>query len=115
MIRAIQHNNARSYEWTMVALETRVESKVHVLCLQEKPRERRGVGNSHWVYEIRNRKRVWTAIGKGSGLVVDERTDSSRGANDNIIVTDIRRRGQRITRIVQNDDQRDTQSGERRA
>ena len=55
------------------------------------------------------------AIQKGSGLVVDEWTDLSRGANDDVIVTDIRRRGEKITRIVNIYDQRDTQSGERQA
>ena len=52
------------------------------------------------------------AIRKGSGLVVDERTDLSRGANDDVIVTDVRRGGEKITRIVNVYDQRDTQSGE---
>ena len=51
---------------------------------------------------IRNKKgkRVWTAIRKGSGLVVDEQTDLSREANDDVIATDVRRRGEKITRIV---------------
>jgi len=44
--------------------------------------------------------------------VVDERTVSSRGANDDVIVTDVRRRGENITRIVNIYDQRETQSGE---
>jgi len=62
---------------------------------------------------MRKRKRVWTGIRRGSGLVVDERTDSSRGANDDDIVTDIRSRGETITWIVNVYDQKDTQSGER--
>jgi hypothetical protein len=87
------------------------------VCLQEPPRERGrgGVGMSHSAYEIRKRKRVWTAIPKGSGLVVDEHTDVSRGANNEVIVTDVRRRGENITRIVNIYDQRDTQTGERLA
>jgi len=58
---------------------------------------------------------VWTAIRKGIGLVVDERTDLSRGANDNVIVTDVTRRGEKIPRIVNVYDQRDTLSGQRQA
>ena len=45
--------------------------------------------------------------------VVDERIDLSRCANDNVTVTDVRRRGETITRIVNIYDQKDTQSGER--
>ena len=44
--------------------------------------------------------------------MVDERKDSSRGANDDVIVTDVRRSGEKITRIVNIYDQRDTPSGE---
>jgi hypothetical protein len=55
------------------------------------------------------------AIQKRSRLVVDERTDSSRGANDDVIVTDVRRRGEKTTRIVHISDHRDAQSGERLA
>jgi hypothetical protein len=32
-------------------------------------------------------------------LVVDERTDLSRGAKDGVLATDFRRRGEKITRI----------------
>jgi len=69
--RVIQHNCARSYEWTIAALETGVERRAEVVCLQEPPRERGGIGISHLAYEIRKTKRVWTAIRRGSGLVVD--------------------------------------------
>jgi hypothetical protein len=61
------------------------------------------------------RKRVWVEIRGGSGLVVDERTDLSRGANEDIIPTDVRRRGERIMRIVNVTDQMNTHSGERPA
>jgi len=44
--------------------------------------------------------------------VVDEQTDSSRGANDNVTATNIRGRGEQITRIVNVYDQEDEQSGE---
>jgi len=48
-------------------------------------------------------------------LVVDERTDLSRGANEDVIATDVRRRGERIMRIVNVYDQKNTHSGERPA
>jgi endonuclease/exonuclease/phosphatase family metal-dependent hydrolase len=115
MIKAIQHNCARSNEWTIAVLKTGVERKVDVVCLQEPPRERGGCGISHSAYEIRKRKRVWTAIRKGSSLVVDERTDLSRGVRNDVIVTYVRKRGEKITRIVNVYDQRDMQSGERQA
>ena len=66
MIRAIQHNCARLSKWTIAALETGVEPKADVVCLQEAPRHRGGVGISHSAYEIRKRKSVWMAIRKGS-------------------------------------------------
>ena len=47
--------------------------------------------------------------------MVDERTDLSRGANDDVIATNVRRRGENITRIVNIYDQEDTQSRERPA
>ena len=111
MIRAIQHNCTRSYEWTIAGLETRVEPKADVVCLQEPPRERGGIGISNLAYEIRKRKRVWMVLHKGSGLVVEERTDLSKGANDDVIVTDGRRRGEKITTINNTYDQRDVRSG----
>jgi len=85
------------------------------VCLQEPLRERGEIGISHSAYEIRKRKRVWMAIRKGSGLVVDEQTDLSRGANDDVIATDVRRRGEKIMRIVNIYDQKDAWSGERPA
>jgi len=100
MIRVIQHNCARSYEWPIAVLETGVEHRVDVVCLQESPRERGEIGISHLAYEIRKRKRVWTVIQKGSALVVDERTDLGREAYEDVITTDVRRRGEKITSIV---------------
>jgi hypothetical protein len=100
MIRVIQHKCARSYEWTITALETGVEHRADVVCTQEPPRERGEIGISNSAYDIRKRKSVWMAIQKGSGVVFDERTDWSRGANDDVIATDVRRRGEKITRIV---------------
>jgi endonuclease/exonuclease/phosphatase family metal-dependent hydrolase len=72
-----------------------------------------GIGISHLAYDKRKRNRVWMAVRRGSGLVVDERTDLSRGANDDVIATDIRRRGETIMRIVNGYNQKDTPSGER--
>jgi hypothetical protein len=72
MIRAIQHNCARTYQSTIAALETVVECTVDIVCMQEPPRERGGVGISDSAYEKRKRKTIWTVIQKGSGLVVDE-------------------------------------------
>ena len=45
--------------------------------------------------------------------MVDDRTDLSRGANDDVIATDFRRRGETLTRIVNIYDPKDTQSGGR--
>jgi len=47
--------------------------------------------------------------------VVDERTNLSRGANEDVIATDVRRRGERITRIVNVYDQKNSHSEERPA
>jgi len=98
----------RSYEWTIAALETGVERKADIVCLQEPLREeeRGGIRISHLAYEISKRKRVRTAIRRGSILVVDERTDLSRGAHEDAIATDVRRKGERIMRIVNVYDQR---------
>jgi len=100
MIRVIQHNCARSLEWTITALETGDECREDVVCLQEPQKEIGAIRISHSAYEIRNRKRLRTAMTRVSGLVVDHRTDFSRGANDDIIHTAIRDRAETITRIV---------------
>jgi len=113
MIRVIQHTSARSYECTIAALEMVVERRADVLCLQERPRERGGIGIRHSAYEMTNRKRVWTAIRRGSGLVDDEPTDGSGGANDDVIATDASMRGERITRIINVYDHQNSHSGER--
>ena len=85
------------------------------MCFQEPTRDRGGVGISHSAYEMRKRERAWTAIQKGSGLVVDERMDLSKGANNDVTVTNLRRRGEKLTRIVNIHDQEDMQSGGRLA
>jgi hypothetical protein len=48
----------------------------------------------------KNRRRSWTAIRNGSGLAGDEWTDLFRGAREDVIVTNVNRRGEKITRIV---------------
>jgi hypothetical protein len=75
----------------MAALETGVEREADVDCLQEPPRQREGSGISHPAYDIPKRKRVWMAVRQGSGLTLNERTDLSRNAGDNIIVVDIKK------------------------
>jgi hypothetical protein len=75
MIRAIKQNFARLYKWTNAVLVSAVQPHADVVCLQEPPRERGGFGICSSAEEIRKRKRVWTAVPKGSGLVVDEWTD----------------------------------------
>jgi hypothetical protein len=45
--------------------------------------------------------------------VVDERTDLNRGANDDVIATDVRKRGEQVTRMVNIFDRKDARSGER--
>ena len=72
MFKVIQHNCARSYVWAIAALETGVERKANVVCLQEPLRERAGSGISHSAYDIRKRKRVWTGVRKGSSLTTKE-------------------------------------------
>jgi endonuclease/exonuclease/phosphatase family metal-dependent hydrolase len=113
MIRVIQQNCARSYEWTIAALDTGVERRAEVVCLQEPPRVRGEIRINHSAYDIRKRQTVWTAIRKESGLVVDERMHFSRGANDDVIATDVRRRCEKIKRICDIYDQKDARSGER--
>jgi hypothetical protein len=48
-------------------------------------------------------------------LATDERTDLSRGANDDVIVTDVKRRGEKMTRVINIYDQRDVRTMERQA
>jgi hypothetical protein len=106
MFKVIQHNCARSYIWTMAALETAVEREADVECLHKPPRDRAGSRNSHPVYNIRKRKRVWTAVPKGSGLTTSERTDLSRKAGDDVIVVEIKMMTKNMIRIVNSYDQK---------
>jgi len=99
----------------MAALETGVDGKADLVLLPGSPGENARIGISPAAYGIRKQKRVWTAVCKGCGLATDERGDLSMGANDNVIVTNVKRRGEKMTRIINVYDQRDVQTGERRA
>jgi len=90
-----------------------VDRKADLVLLQEPPGGKGRIRISHPAYEIRKLKRVWTAVCMGSGLATDERTDLSRGANDNVMVTDVKTRGERMTRIINLYDQRHVQTGVR--
>jgi len=92
-----------------------MERKADVVMLQELPEERGGVGIIHSAYEIRKRKSVWTAVRKRNALAADERTDLSKGANDDVIVIDVKRTGEKMTRMINICKQRDVQTGERQA
>ena len=50
---------------------------------------------------------------EGSGYATDERTDLSRGANDDVIVTDFMRRGEKVSRVINMYDQRVVRTRER--
>jgi hypothetical protein len=52
---------------------------------------------------------------KGSGLANAERTDLSRGANDYFIVTDVKKRGEKMTRGINIYDQREVRTRGRHA
>jgi len=54
-------------------------------------------------------------VHKESDLATDKRPDLSRGANDDVMLSDIKRRREMLTRIINVYDQRDIQTGERRA
>jgi len=54
-------------------------------------------------------------VRKGSGLATDERTDLNRDANPDVMVTDVKRKVEKMMRIINDDDQRDIQTAERRA
>ena len=75
--------------------------------MQEPPGEKARIGISHLAYKIRKRKRVWTAVRKGSGLATDERTDLTRGVNDDVMVTDVKRSAEKMTRIINVYNQKD--------
>lgn len=55
VFRAILPNTARSYIWTIAALEMWVKWTAEVVCLQELPRDRAGSRISHSAYNIEKR------------------------------------------------------------
>jgi hypothetical protein len=99
----------------MAALETGVVENADLVLLQEPPGDKGRIGISHATYEIRKRKRVWMAVRNGRGLSTDERTELSRGANDDVMVTKVKRRGEKMTRIINVYDEREVPTGQRRA
>ena len=56
---------------------------------------------------------MWSAVHKGSGLATDKQTNLNRGANDDIIVTDVNSRGVKLMMIMNIYNQRDVQTRER--
>jgi hypothetical protein len=100
MLRAIQHICARWYKRPTVARETGVEGKADMVCLLDQPRGRESFGVSHPAYDIRTTKRVWTAVHTCSSFATNEQTDLSRNALGDVIVFDIKSRGEKITRII---------------
>jgi len=90
-IHALIHldNCARSYKWTTAALETGVERIADGVWLHEILCERVSIGIIHSTYNLRRSNPVRTAIRKGSDHEVNERTHSSRCANDNVIASEI--------------------------
>jgi endonuclease/exonuclease/phosphatase (EEP) superfamily protein YafD len=52
---------------------------------------------------------------KGSGAATDEWTNLSSGANDNVIVTDVKRRGEKMTKVINIYNQRDVRTRQRQA
>jgi endonuclease/exonuclease/phosphatase (EEP) superfamily protein YafD len=54
-------------------------------------------------------------VRKGSGLATDERRDLNRGTNNDLIVTDVKARGEKMKRGINIYDQRDVRTRERPA
>jgi len=76
---------------------------------------KKGFGISHSTYKIRKWKIVWAAVCKGSSFSIDEWTDLSRDANDEVIGTDVNRTDGRKTMMIDIYDQRVAQTTERKA
>jgi hypothetical protein len=86
---------------------------VDIAWLQEPPREKGGIGISYSAYKMTTRKRDHKAIQRESNLVVHEQNDLSKGVNDDVIATEVRRIGEMIRKIVNVYDKRNRQSKER--
>ena len=52
-------------------------------------------------------------VGKGSGFAMNERTDLSKNPLGSVIVVDIKRRGEKMTSIINIYDQTEGETGER--
>jgi len=52
MIRAIQHNRARSYAWTIAELEIGVDREADLVLVQEPPGEKGRIRMSHPCEEL---------------------------------------------------------------
>jgi hypothetical protein len=66
MVIAIRHKGPRSYVWNVAELPTGVKQMADVVCQQEPPRDRAGIGISHSSYNIGKRKGVLMAVCNGS-------------------------------------------------
>jgi hypothetical protein len=88
--------------WTIAVLETGDDCTADGLNLQEPPCNTGGIGINHSAYELRTRENFLMTVQRRSGLAVDEQTDSTTGANENIIATDIKGTGEMIARTVKN-------------
>jgi len=100
MIRAIEQNCARLYEWSVAALHSGVEQTADVVCLQEPPIDRQRFNMRHTAYDRRTKKTVSTTVRNASDLAVDEWMDLSKGGYHDVVVTDVRRRGEKVTTLL---------------
>jgi hypothetical protein len=89
MSRAIQHNCARSYRWTLAELDAAVDRKADFVLLHEAPAEKGKIRSRDPVYDIGKCKSHSTAVRVRPGLASEAQTDLSSGANDNVMVTDV--------------------------
>lgn len=85
------------------------------MCQQEPLRQPAGGGIIGSAYDVSKKNRVWTAVRKGTGLTMKERTHLIRNVDDNVIVVHIKRLGEKSIIIVNIYDQRTRQTGERPA
>lgn len=67
------------------------------------------------VCEIITRKRAWMAVDNTCSLTTNKRTELSEIAGDDIIVVDIKMRGEKMIRIINIYDHRARETGERPA
>ena len=77
------------------------------------PRDRAGSGIRDLAYNSKKQKRVWTVVGKGSGLTTIKPTSLSKNPANNVIVVDMKRRRVKIIQIVNIYNQCTREAGER--